>query len=63
MIRLVRLAKPFVFLRRYRHVLFDEAFQAELAEVYLDSPKGQPPVPPASGVGPDPAGLYRRLGR
>ncbi|ORT94066.1 transposase, partial [Frankia casuarinae] len=35
-------AKLFVFLRRYRHELFDEAFQTELAEVYRDSPKGQP---------------------
>jgi hypothetical protein len=43
----VRRAKLFVFLRRYRHELFDEEFQAELAETYVDSPKGQPPVPPA----------------
>jgi transposase len=34
-------------LRLYRHELFDEQFQAELAETYVDSPKGQPPVPPA----------------
>jgi hypothetical protein len=33
------------FLRLYRHEPFDEQFQAELA--YVDSPKGQPPVPPA----------------
>jgi Transposase DDE domain/Transposase domain (DUF772) len=43
----VRRAKLFVFLRRYRHELLDEEFQAELAETYVDSPKGQPPVPPA----------------
>jgi DDE family transposase/transposase-like protein DUF772 len=43
----VRRAKLFVFLREYRHELFDEQFQAELAEAYGDSPKGQPPVPPA----------------
>ena len=43
----VRRAKLFVFLRQHRHELFDEAFQAELAETYVDSPKGQPPVPPA----------------
>src|SRR5215831_13683501 len=43
----VRRAKLFVFLRRYRHELFDEEFQAELAETYVDSPRGQPPVPPA----------------
>jgi len=46
-VRAVRRAKLFVFLREYRHELFDEEFQAELAETYVDSPKGQPPVPPA----------------
>src|SRR5215469_9680154 len=40
-------AELFVFLREYRHELFDEQFQAELAQAYVDSPKGQPPVPPA----------------
>ncbi len=43
----VRRAKLFVFLRLHRHELFDEEFQAELAEAYADRPKGQPPVPPA----------------
>ena len=46
-IKAVRRAKLFVFLRQHRHELFDEQFQAELAEAYVDSPKGQPPVPPA----------------
>jgi transposase len=46
-IKAVRRAKLFVFLREHRHELFDEQFQAELAEAYADSPKGQPPVPPA----------------
>jgi transposase len=46
-IKAVRRAKLFVFLREHRHELFDEAFQGELAEAYVDSPKGQPPVPPA----------------
>ena len=46
-IKAVRRAKLFVFLRRHRHELFDEQFQAELAQAYADSPKGQPPVPPA----------------
>ncbi len=46
-IKAVRRAKLFVFLRQHRHELFDEEFQAELAETYVDSPKGQPPVPPA----------------
>ena len=43
----VRRARLFVFLRLHRHELFDEPFQAELAETYVDGPKGQPPVPPA----------------
>ena len=47
MIKAVRRARLFVFLREHRHELFDEAFQAELAKTYVDSPKGQPPVPPA----------------
>src|SRR5690349_13412319 len=46
-IKAVRRAELFVFLRQHRHELFDEQFQAELAETYVDSPKGQPPVPPA----------------
>ena len=46
-IKAVRRARLFVFLRLHRHELFDEPFQAELAEAYVDSPKGQPPVPPA----------------
>jgi hypothetical protein len=46
-IKAVRRAKLFVFLREHRHELFDGEFQAELAETYVDSPKGQPPVPPA----------------
>src|SRR6266516_3133193 len=43
-IKAVRRAKLFVFLREHRHELFDEQFQAELAEAYVDSPKGQPPL-------------------
>ena len=43
----VKRAKLFVFLRRYRHELFTDEFQAELATAYTDSPLGQPPVPPA----------------
>jgi hypothetical protein len=46
-IKAVRRAKLFVFLRQRRHELFDAEFQAELAAAYADSPKGQPPVPPA----------------
>src|SRR6266511_4618425 len=43
----IRRAKLFVFLRRVRHELFANAFQEELATIFRDSPKGQPPVPPA----------------
>ncbi len=46
-IKRIRRAKLFVFLREHRHELFDEAFQEELAELYQDSPQGQPPIPPA----------------
>src|SRR5437763_15405531 len=46
-IKAVRRAKLFVFLRLHRHELFDGQFQAELAQAYADSAKGQPPVPPA----------------
>src|SRR3989475_10790789 len=43
----IRRAKLFVFLREHRHELFDEAFQTELATLYQDSVFGQPPIPPA----------------
>jgi hypothetical protein len=43
----IRRAKLFVFLRERRHELFSEAFQAELAALYPDSPLGQPPIAPA----------------
>jgi hypothetical protein len=43
----IRRAKLFVFLRVHRHELFDDGFQGELAAMYADRPKGQPPVPPA----------------
>jgi hypothetical protein len=46
-VKRVRRAKLFVMLRLRRHELFDEVFQAELAGLYREAPKGQPPVPPA----------------
>jgi hypothetical protein len=46
-IKAVRRARLFVFLRQHRHELLDDPFQAELAEAYKDRRKGQPPVPPA----------------
>ena len=46
-IKRIRRAKRFVFLREHRHELLDEAFQEELAQLYQDSERGQPPIPPA----------------
>ena len=46
-IKRIRRAKLFVFLREQRHELLSEAFQAELATLYQESPLGQPPIPPA----------------
>lgn len=43
----IKRAKLFVFLRKHRHELFDEPFQAELGTIYRHSPQGQPPIPPA----------------
>jgi hypothetical protein len=43
----VKRAKLFVFLRRHRHQIFTPEFQVELAGIYKDSPKGFPPVEPA----------------
>ena len=40
-------AKLFIFGSNVRHQLFDDEFQRELANIYEDSPKGHPPVPPA----------------
>jgi Transposase DDE domain/Transposase domain (DUF772) len=46
-IKRIKRAKLFVWLREHRHELFDENLQAELAGMYADKPVGQPPVPPA----------------
>jgi transposase len=46
-IRQIRRAKLFVWLRLHRHELFDEELQAELAGAYSENPVGQPGVPPA----------------
>jgi IS5 family transposase len=43
----IRRAKLFIFLRHHRHSLFSQAFQHELAAIYKEAPQGQPPVPPA----------------
>ena len=46
-VKKIRKAKLFIFLRKHRHELFDEAFQQELASLYRQAERGQPPVAPA----------------
>jgi hypothetical protein len=46
-VRRIRRAKLFVWLREHRHEVFDAAFQEELAGRYKESGRGQPPIPPA----------------
>jgi hypothetical protein len=46
-VKRIRKAKLFVFLRQHRQELFDEAFQQELARLYGKAERGQPPVAPA----------------
>jgi hypothetical protein len=43
----IRRAKLFVFLRKQRHEIFNPAFQEGLSSLYRDSKRGQPPIPPA----------------
>ncbi len=45
--RLHRTRKLFGFLRRHRHELFDDGFQAELESMYRNTGAGEEPVPPA----------------
>ena len=45
--RLTRVRKLFRFLREWRHELFDEAFQDELATMYRSTGAGRTPLPPA----------------
>ena len=45
--RVQRNKKLFSFLRAYRHELFDEEFQEELASMYRDTGAGKEPVTPA----------------
>ena len=46
-VKRIKRAKLFIFLRETRHLIFDEDFQAELGSMSADATKGQPPVPPA----------------
>ena len=44
--RLKRRSRFFVFLREIRQEFFSAAFSADLATLYLESPRGQPPIAP-----------------
>jgi hypothetical protein len=46
-IKRIKRAKLFVFLRQRRHEHFTEDFQEELGAIYRQSPLGRPPIPPA----------------
>jgi IS5 family transposase len=46
-VKRIRKAKLFVFLRQHRHELLNEVFQQELASLYRPTERGQPPVAPA----------------
>lgn len=46
-VKRIKRAKLFVFLRHIRHELFDVDFQNELNQMYVESNVGHPPVPPA----------------
>src|SRR5712692_6265195 len=46
-VKRIRKTKLFVFLRQHRHELLDEAFQHELASLYREAERGQPPIAPA----------------
>jgi transposase-like protein DUF772 len=46
-VKRVKRAKLFVFLREHRHEMFNAAFQGELSGLHRDSKRGQPPIPPA----------------
>jgi hypothetical protein len=46
-VKKIRKAKLFVFLRQHRHELLDELFQEELAKLYRKAERGHPPVAPA----------------
>ena len=61
-IKAVRRAKLFVFLRLHRHELFDEGFQAELAAGVCGQAEGAAAgAARPAGAGDDPAGLHGGL--
>ena len=46
-IKHIRRARLFIFLRQHRHEIFDETFQQKRSHLYQESQRGQPPIPPA----------------
>jgi transposase len=46
-VKRIKRAKLFTFLREIRHQLFNDEFQEELNTIYAEANKGKPPVPPA----------------
>lgn len=58
-IKRIRRAKLFLFVREHRHEIFDEGLQEELATLYQDNLRGRPKVGPgALSEGSDPASVY-----
>lgn len=59
LVKRIRKAKLFVFLRKLRHELFDEAFPRELASLYRKAERGQPKVGSGDvGSGTHPGDIY-----
>jgi transposase len=46
-VKRIKKARLFIFLREVRHELFDDEFQIELSSLFKDSTTGKCPVPPA----------------
>lgn len=46
-VKRIKRAKLFVFLRQIRHEIFDKSFQEELNGRFDESAYGRPPIPPA----------------
>lgn len=61
--RLVKRAKLFVFLREHRHEIFHEGFQEELGAIYHDSVLGRPGSPWQPSCRPTPASPTTRSWR
>ena len=61
--KLIKRAKLFRFLREIRHLLFDEEFQEELSKMYAEAATGHPPVQPEQQrLNLNPTSLYQSFG-